>query len=31
MLLKRVLRYVRGTTALGLHLRASLALDIHTY
>lgn len=30
-LLKRVLRYVRGTVSLGLHLRASAALDLHAY
>ena len=29
--LKRVLRYVRGTTGLGLHLRASPHLDISAY
>jgi hypothetical protein len=29
--LKRVLRYVRGTTSHGLHLRASANLDVTAY
>jgi hypothetical protein len=30
-LLKRILRYLRGTTSLGLHLRASLTTSITAY
>lgn len=30
-LLKRILRYVRGTTSLGLHIRASKSLDLTAY
>jgi hypothetical protein len=30
-MLKRILRYIRGTTSLGLHLRSSATLDVTAY